>query len=419
VIRTAYFRCRLPRDEADALNAESGRIYSQVLVEHYRIYRKKGVWLSAQAQERYNDFLNREHAPLLHSHSIEAAQQGFPKACKTTRAARKAGFEAAKYPHKRKRYRTTVWKNTGIRLEERHLLLALAQGKEPLRLELPEPLKAFSADAFVEARLVYNRASRHYEWYLVIDDGVQIKPTTASGIMAVDLREIHPAAATDGVEAVVVSARQLRSVRQHTNKRLAKFQSAQAQHTKGSRRAKRLQRKKNRFLARQEHRARDIEHKVSREVVAFAVERNVGQLVMGDVRDVADGKRLNSKSQQKISNWSHGKLREYIGYKAAAAGMAVNDKIDEHYTTQTCPECGHRHKPKGRSFLCPACGFCRHRDIVGASNILSRALYGELGKVRPPEKVKYRRPAAAQPKVGTGKRSMRSSPGHGASCSEA
>jgi putative transposase len=413
VIRTAYFRCHLPRSEANALNSESGRIYTQVMVEHYRIYRKKGLWLSAKAQERYNDFLNQENAPLLHAHSIDAAQQGFPKACKTTRAARKAGFEAAKYPHKRKRYRTTVWKNTGIRLEDGHLRLALAGGKEPLRLELPEPLRAFSAGCFVEARLVYNRASHHHEWHLVIDDGVKVDPTPDSGVMAVDLGEIHPAAATDEAEALVVSARQLRSVRQHTHKRLGKFQSAQARHTKGSRRAKRLQRKKNRFLARQEHRARDIEHKVSREVVDFAVERQVGQLVIGDVRDVAGGKRLNSKSQQKISNWSHGKLRDYIGYKAKAVGIAVNDKIDEHYTSQTCPNCGHRHKPKGRTFLCPACGFCGHRDIVGASNLLSRAVYGELGKVRPPDKVTYRRPAAY------GKRSMRSPGGHPASCSGA
>jgi hypothetical protein len=47
--------------------------------------------------------------------------------------------------------------------------------------------------------------------------------------------------------------------------------------------------------------------------------------------------------------------------------------------------------------------------VVGASNILSRAVYGELGKVRPPQMVTYRHP------VVWGKRS---SPGHGA-CSSA
>jgi hypothetical protein len=41
------------------------------------------------------------------------------------------------------------------------------------------------------------------------------------------------------------------------------------------------------------------------------------------VRDVADGKRLTTKSQQKIGLWSHGRQRQYITYKAEAAGIAV------------------------------------------------------------------------------------------------
>lgn len=52
MIRTVYFRCRLPQSLADALNLESGRIYAQVLVAHYRI------WLSPKAAERLNDSYN-------------------------------------------------------------------------------------------------------------------------------------------------------------------------------------------------------------------------------------------------------------------------------------------------------------------------------------------------------------------------
>src|SRR5215207_3808214 len=114
-IRTVYFRCDLPRGVADALNQESGRIYTQVRVEHYRAYRK-GRWLSPKADEKLNDFYNLDNPRLLHAHSIDAAQQGFSKGCKTTREARKVGLEA-RFPYKRKYYRSTVWKNTGIRLQ--------------------------------------------------------------------------------------------------------------------------------------------------------------------------------------------------------------------------------------------------------------------------------------------------------------
>ena len=138
---------------------------------------------------------------------------------------------------------------------------------------------------------------------------------------------------------------------------------------------------------------------ISREVVDWAVERKAGTTVIGDVRNIANGKRLNRKSQQKVGNWSHGKQRKYITYKAAAKGIEVVLQ-NEAYTSQTCPQCGHRRKPTGREYSCRRCGFLGHRDIVGASNILSRTLYGELGQVIPfnaslvevPSTIKYRQP---------------------------
>lgn len=391
-VRTVYFHCQLPKTVADRFNRESGRIYTQVLVEQYRIYRKKGIWLSPKAQERYNDYLNRARPKLLHAHSIDAAQQGFPEACKTTRQARKAGITDACYPHKRKRYRTTTWKHTGIRRKGHTLLLALARGHEPIRVPLPEHLRHLPIDVFTEMRLVYNRASRHYEWHLVVDEGGEMEPTTATGVAAVDLGEVHPATLTDGSEALVVMSKELRSQKRYGNKRRSELQQQQARHRRGSRRWQRLQRRKNRFLAKQALHHRDLEHKISREVVKWAVERSIGKLFIGDVRDVADGIDKGKIHNQRLSQWSHGKLRKSIKYKAEAAGIAVDDQVSEHYTSQTCPHCRNRHKPSGRNYHCPVCGFGSHRDVVGASNILSRAVYGELGKVRPPETVKYRQP---------------------------
>lgn len=267
MIRAVYFRCNLPKALADALNAESGRIYTQVLVEQDRVYRKKGIWLSPGAMGRLNDCCNAGRPALLHAHSIDAAQQGFPKACQTTREARKAGIEDARYPHKRKRFRTTVWKNTGIRRDGNTPLLSLARGRRPIRVPLPEHLRDLPAVAFTEMRLVYNRAGCHYEWHLVITEDMPLPESPGSSVAAIDLGEVHPAALTDGNEALVVSCRQLRAQSQHTAKNLAELQRKQSQHKRGSRRWKRLQRRKNRFLAKQELRRRDIEHKISREIV--------------------------------------------------------------------------------------------------------------------------------------------------------
>ena len=392
MLRTQIFPCRLPQAEADALNRESGRVYTETVVWHYRVYRHTGHWLSQGAAEKLGDYFS---GTTLHAHSRDAAQQAFYKACETARANRSAG---AHYPHHLRRYRTTVWKNTGIRLREGRLRLARARGLEPVIVVLPANLAQLPAAAFLEVRLVYDRAGRRYQWHAVVEDGVLPAEAPGMGVAGIDLGELHPAAATDGREAVVFSARQLRSARQYTNKRMAELRSKQERLAKGSRRWRKLQRRKSRFLAQQKRRTRDIEHKVARAVVDWAVGRQVGTLAIGDVRDVADGKRLNRQSQQKIGNWSHGKLRSYIEYKAQAAGIAT-EIVGEQYTSQTCPQCGQRHKPQGRVYRCPSCGFVGHRDCVGAANILSRCATGAVGKVLPPGQEKYRHPFQ------TGKRS--------------
>ena len=89
MLRTVQFACTLPKAEADTLNAESGRIYTDMLVSHYRLYRKQGVWLTHQNGERWEDL--HGGPTTLHAHSRDAAQQGFYKACKTARACRKSG----------------------------------------------------------------------------------------------------------------------------------------------------------------------------------------------------------------------------------------------------------------------------------------------------------------------------------------
>jgi putative transposase len=182
-----------------------------------------------------------------------------------------------------------MWKSTGIRKHEGVLLLAMARGRAPLQVRLPEKLQRLEPTSFLEMRLVWDKAGRHYQWHAVIEDGTTADPAPGSNVAGIDLGEIHPAAASDGSELVIFSARQLRSLSQHSNKRLAELQQKQSKKVKGSKRWKRIQHRKNRFLVLQKRRKRDIEHKVSRAVVGWALEHQVGKLAMGDVRDIADG----------------------------------------------------------------------------------------------------------------------------------
>src|SRR6516162_2779609 len=137
MLHTVQFACTLPKSEADALNAESGRIYSNMLTRHYRLYRKQGIWLTPKGGERLEDATGGPTT--LHAHSRDAAQQGFYKACKTATACKQAGLDA-KYPYHRKRWRTTIWKSTGLTRKGETLLLARARGLTAVLIALPSNL---------------------------------------------------------------------------------------------------------------------------------------------------------------------------------------------------------------------------------------------------------------------------------------
>jgi putative transposase len=399
MLRTIQFGCTLSKDEADALNAESGRLYTDTLTCHYRISRRTGVWLRPEQGERWEDA--HGGPTTLQAHSRDAAQQGLYTACKTAKVCQAAGLDT-KYLYHRKRWRTTIWKASGIRLEDRALRLARARGLTPVMVPLPPQLVSLSLAAYREARLVWDRAAQHYAWQLVVDDGVPPAPAPPGDqTAAIDLGEIHPAAVTDGTETVIFTCRALRSNQQDTAKRVGELKAKQDRKHQGSRRWKRLQRRTTRFRAQQRRRARDLEHQVSRAVVDWATERQIHTLVIGDVPDVADGKRLNRKSQQKIGVWSHGHQRQYITYEAEAAGITVV-LVDEAYTSQTCPgtlpdgtACLHCYKPTGRVYRCPACGLTAHRDGLGAANLLSQHYTGEPGHVRPARET-YRSPVVGK-----------------------
>lgn len=385
MILTQVFRAAQPKSLLDECNLESGRIDTRTMVEHWRIYRKHEVWLSKFDDMKMNDFLFKETT--LHAHSRDAAQEAFAKAVKTTHALRKAGFADAQFPHKTKFWKTTIWKNTGIRVRDGVAFLARARGLEPICVQLPSDLQGLS---FVEARLVYNRKKSHYEWHFVTDNRIEPLLRTEGASVAVDMGEIHPAVITDGNMALVISARELRSTGQGLAKAISILDARKANMKRGSKRYRRICQAKAKARRDASARQRDILHKVSRAVVDYAVEANAKEVVIGDVRAIADGIDIGKQSNQKISLWPHGKLRQYIEYKALLLGI-VTLLENEAYTSQTCPCCGNRKKPKGRVYKCSNCGFVGHRDVVGASNILSRRLFGELGRVQVKETM-YRHP---------------------------
>jgi putative transposase len=389
LIRTRIIRCELDRERCDALNLNSGRIYSNIVSRHWRLFNQKGLWLSEKSLTKLSDMRLASKDIPMHAHSIDAAQQGFFKACKTTRALRKAGFPEAKFPWRPKKFRTAIWKNTAIKYKSGNLQISTGAGNAKIVIALPEELRA--ALKFIEVRLVFNKNSRAYDWHIVVENGKKAKVAKGTNTVSVDPGEIHPAVIGDEHSATVITCRQRRAVQRGHAKNLKGYSAALAKKKKGSRTYKKLVRSKTRCKAKHELVMRDMEHKISRAIVEEAVAREASVIVYGDVRDIADGVDKGKEHNQRTSQWNHGKVRAFTEYKAEAEGIKVVVQ-NESYTSKTCPNCGHRHKPRGRKFKCPVCKFQSHRDVVGQVNILSAYKFGEPGKIPAPKEIKYRIP---------------------------
>lgn len=115
---------------------------------------------------------------------------------------------------------------------------------------------------------------------------------------------------------------------------------------------------------------RDINHKLSREIVNFAVENNCKTINLESLSGIRQTSKAGGKNRANLHTWTFFELSNFIKYKASELGIEVN-LIDPKYTSQECPNCGARNKVNNRSYKC-SCGYKTHRDRLGAYNIAKK-----------------------------------------------
>jgi putative transposase len=349
---------------------------------------RSGQWLSA------NELMQAfKGGYALHSQSIQALAQKLEANVQGTRERQSNGDLDIEYPYRPKEYQTVTWKDPAIRVREGWIILSNGRGREPLVLALPDEYR--SAD-IRKAELLWR--ADHYELALTLDTGVPNPPLLRRVRTAgIDLGEVNIAAVvTENGQGVVINGRHLRSVKRLRNKRHAAYARKMKTCSPGSRRMRRLLKRKAQASTRFARQARDLLHKASRQVVRFAEKQGVAHLAVGDVRAVAAGTNKGRHQNQRLGQWAHGQFVQYVTYKARALGVSTT-YIPEDYSTRTCSVCGHvrSSSPRGRVFVCPipGCGAVVSRDGNGAANICSRGRYGTYGKVQVTH-LTYLRPVA-------------------------
>ena len=372
------YKLKIPYSkQLDTLNAASASVWQECLnLQEVWCYAHGswGYFPNIIACELWMDKQLRKSQPL-HSQSIQEVRSRYFKNWKGFRALRRNGDKTARPPHKEKHFQTTTWKKAAIRIKEtlfsKQVVLSNGRGNKPLVVDLPKKFDIKKTPAIIN--LVYNKGEYELHFVYEMDDRVK---SEAEGVVGVDIGEIHPLVSHDGAITEIFNGRYIRSLYRLRNKVIASMNTKIDRCERHSQRWWHLVRRKWKRIKKIDNQIRDGLHKHTIRFVKLCQSRGMGTIVIGDLTGIREtityGKRVN----QRLHQWAFGKVTQLITYKAKSLGIKV-EVIDESYTSQTCPSCGDRHKPKNREYNCE-CGFTYHRDGVGAINIRRKYL-GCLG----------------------------------------
>ncbi|WP_327398318.1 RNA-guided endonuclease InsQ/TnpB family protein [Streptomyces phaeochromogenes] len=200
-------------------------------------------------------------------------------------------------------------------------------------------------------------------WYLlatceIAEAALNTHPVAFLGV---DLGIVNIVSTTDGTRH---SGRRMNRRRENDRKLRTKLQK------KGTKSARRRAKK---HAGKEKRRARDINHKISKSIVA-AAQRTGRGIALEDLGGIRERVRLRKPQRATLHSWSFHQLGTFIGYKAKRSGVPVVH-VNPAYTSQECSKCHHterKNRPSQAVFTCRVCGFVEHADLNSSHNIAQR-----------------------------------------------
>ena len=123
-----------------------------------------------------------------------------------------------------------------------------------------------------------------------------------------------------------------------------------------------------RLKKRESHIVKDLNHKISREIVDTAKEEGKG-IKLEKLKGIRKAKSRRT-FRYSLHSWSFYQLQDMIEYKAKLLGVPI-EYVDPAYTSQRCSRCGVIGKRIGKAFNCSKCGAVDHADVNASFNIAS------------------------------------------------
>lgn len=241
------------------------------------------------------------------------------------------------------------------------------------RILVPFIMGSYQSERFTAAKGQCDLVRRKDgKWFLLVTvdlpDGTKIPATDFIGV---DLGVANIATDSDGSRYSGASVEACR-IRNHDLRR--SLQKAAVGRKRRRLRPKNIRRKLKSIAGREARFRKDINHVISKSLVAKAKGTGRG-IALEDLKGIRDRTRFRKAQRAKMGGWAFHQLRSFIEYKAKREGVELV-LVDPKNTSRECPSCGHidkANRPSQAEFRCVACGHTGHADVNAARNIRSRA----------------------------------------------
>jgi putative transposase len=251
-----------------------------------------------------------------------------------------------------------IWNNQNYKINDYLSFPVFINGKSK-RIKVKAMLTDYQKQQLNNKLGTLRITKKSDKWIAQIAVDVPEKQNNGKNIMGVDLGLKVPAVAvtSNGKTKFFGNGRQNKYIRRKYKSLRQKLGKA-----KKLKKIKQIGNKEQRWM-------KDQDHKISRQIVNFAVKNNVSVIRLENLKNIRNTTRTSRKNEKNLHTWSFYRLTKYIEYKAKLEGIKV-EYVNPEHTSQKCPHCGTLNKARDRRYICKSCGYTTHRDRLGAMNIM-------------------------------------------------
>lgn len=377
------YRFDIPHSERlEYLCKVSNNLYNQAMYEFRQTLEREGKWLFYQDLDKLMkekpSLEGQVNYKLLKAQSAQQTLRLLDKDIKCFYKSIQAWkahpdkFKAKpELPHYKKRGGMFELRYTNQCSSIRNGKLVLARG---LEIDIPQWEKyGERLQRFQQVRIKPGRRSIKVEIVYTQED---VKPMDNDKYASIDLGLGNLATMVCEKGAFIYSGKFLKSYNNHFNKRLAKLQSIKDKQgfKYATKRMKNMYEKKERYME-------DAFHKISRSIVDFLTENQIGNLVVGYNKGWKQNINIGSSNNQKFVQMPFARLRSYLKYKCEMSGIRFICN-EESYTSK-CDALAYEPVGKHDTYLgkrvkrglfCSSVGKLINADVNGAVNILRKVV---------------------------------------------